>query len=857
MLTAEQLDELTSGTTEGEVAKAASILKLMDDYQKTLDNAGIHKWFIPNGPYPIEKCPKHKLFFDATAKYNELLFCAGNRCLEEGTLVATPKGPVPIEDLKAGDYVYDKNGELTKVLDVYDNGIKPVVDLYNRNKFWAAATPDHEFETYIYDRKDQISHIDNTEASKLGEKAKVRRVFVKAPLGDVSFPLAYALGAFLGDGCSTARSKTSLELSSADARVPLRVAGLLGAEVKAPHANNCTWRIKSAGFEAYDNYCRGRYAHDKFVDLAFIKTLNRESALEFMAGLLDTDGSLSLSTDGLTLTLNMQAESVVDAWDYLMLALWQVMPTRRVDNRSKYVNGPVHSSIVRNPYDIERIVEELSSYSVIPKKTSLPEIKNYGKRSYKDSIMLKPSDTIREAHTYDITVEHPEHLYLLANGLVTHNTGKTLSGAYVMACHLTGEYPSFWSGRRWSRPISAWAAGSDAKSTRDTVQKELLGPIGAWGSGMIPLDKMGKFWMLSGVPQGVDTIEVKHISGGMSTLSFKNYQQASSAYYGTEKHCIWLDEIAPASIYNECLIRTMTVEGDVMVTFTPLEGLTPLVVNFFAKADLLGGSKPLVGVSAETIEGQEENEARLVNRKTSKAIITAGWDDAPWLGDEVKERMLDDTPPHLKNARSKGEPSMGAGNIYPIPLDEVLIPPFEIPDYYERICGFDIGWNATAAVWLAVNPDTGVAILYDEYLKGGVEPVVHAAALRSRGEWMNIMIDPAARGRSQVDGQKLMEIYRAEKLNIYPAKNEVEAGILSVWGALSTGKLKVFNNLYAFQREYALYRRDLNGKVIKENDHILDATRYAYTSLRRALSKREATSYDTGAFKNISLKYDV
>ena len=447
---------------------------------------------------------------------------------------------------------------------------------------------------------------------------------------------------------------------------------------------------------------------------------------------------------------------------------------------------------------------------------------------------------------------YTETLFIAGN-----RCGKTLAGAFAMACHLTGEYPSWWNGKTFDRPIKAWAAGSDAKSTRDTVQKELLGSIGNWGTGLIPKEKMGRFWALSGVPQGVDTIEIKHSSGGISTLSFKNYQQSLSAFYGTAMDVIWLDEICPADIYNECLIRTMTTGGIIFVTFTPLEGLTPLVVNFFSKADLLAGSKPLLGVSNEQPE-DDGTDSRLANRTVAKAIVTAGWDDAPWLTEEAKARMLDDTPPHLRAARSKGEPSMGSGNIYPIPLSEILIKPFEIPPYYERICGFDVGWNNTAAVWLAKNPDTGVVYMYDEYIRGGEEPPVHASAIKARGTWIPVLIDPASRGRSQVDGRKLMDMYRAEDLLLYPANNEVESGILNVWSHLSTGKLKIFETLPRIQREYTLYRRDLNGKVIKENDHLLDALRYALNMIIRAISKQQATSVGKGLKGfTTSMKYDI
>jgi hypothetical protein len=47
-----------------------------------------------------------------------------------------------------------------------------------------------------------------------------------------------------------------------------------------------------------------------------------------------------------------------------------------------------------------------------------------------------------------------------------------------------------------------------------------------------------------------------------------------------------------------------------------------------------------------------------------------------------------------------------------------------------------------------------------------------------------------------------------------------------VWNRLSTGRLKVFKTLGAWFEEFRLYRRDQKGHVVKENDHLMDATRY-------------------------------
>lgn len=425
---------------------------------------------------------------------------------------------------------------------------------------------------------------------------------------------------------------------------------------------------------------------------------------------------------------------------------------------------------------------------------------------------------------FELGSMYPERFFMAAN-----RVGKSIGGAFEMACHLTGIYPEWWTGKRFDHPIQAWAGGQTGQTTRDTVQKELLGDVGKWGTGMIPLELIGRTWARQGVPNGIDTVEVKHISGGVSSLGFKSYDQDIKAFYGTARHVIWLDEECPELIYNECMIRTMTTKGILYVTFTPLHGVTALIVGFDKEAEHLGGAARITSLS-------DEDQKRIDSMGTkTRAIVQAGWDDAPWLSGADKERYRRGTPPHLRDARSKGIPSLGAGNIYPIPLDDVLVEPFEVPLHYRRMYAMDVGWNATAVLCLAIDPDTDTAYIYTEYKRGQAEPAVHAARIKELQKgWIPGVIDPAAHTRSQVDGAKLVHLYRQMGLKLREAKNEVEAGIYGVWERLSSGKLKVFKNLHSWREEYVLYRRDMDGKIIKENDHLMDCMRYLINNINMA-----------------------
>jgi len=176
-------------------------------------------------------------------------------------------------------------------------------------------------------------------------------------------------------------------------------------------------------------------------------------------------------------------------------------------------------------------------------------------------------------------VEHRERLMMAAN-----RVGKTEGvGGYEMALHLTGEYPDWWVGRRFERPVKAWAAGDTSKTVREIIQEKMLGPVGRHGTGLIPGDNLGRVTMKQGVADAIDTVSVKHRAGSESLLVLKSYDQKRQSFQGTEQDIIWLDEEPPMDIYTECLLRTMTTDGLIMLTFTPLLGVSDVVKAYMAE----------------------------------------------------------------------------------------------------------------------------------------------------------------------------------------------------------------------------------------------------------------------------------
>ena len=210
----------------------------------------------------------------------------------------------------------------------------------------------------------------------------------------------------------------------------------------------------------------------------------------------------------------------------------------------------------------------------------------------------------------------------------------------------------------------------------------------------------------------------------------------------------------------------------------------------------------------------------------SKFTVSCTWDEVPHLTEEAKAELWASIPPSQRDARAKGIPSLGAGAIYPLVEEDIVIPDFPIPEHYQRGYGMDVGWQKTAAVWGARDPDSGVCYLTSEHYRGEAEPVVHAEAIKGRGKWIPGVVDPAARGRGQKDGVRLLEVYKDLGLDLEASDNAVEAGIYLVWNMLSSGRLKVFASLQNWRAEIRMYRRDEKGQIVKEKDHLMDATRY-------------------------------
>lgn len=412
-----------------------------------------------------------------------------------------------------------------------------------------------------------------------------------------------------------------------------------------------------------------------------------------------------------------------------------------------------------------------------------------------------------------------------------NRTGKTYSGADEMAYHLTGRYPDWWEGRRFERPISAWAAGVSNAKTRDIIQLETLGDPddpSQLGTGTIPLDCIVSTVRLPGVPNAFQSVLVKHYTDGVydgnSRLGFLSYEMGEEKFMGSSLDVIWLDEQPIQKIFTQCITRTADTGGMVYMTFTPEKGMTEVVNNF------------------------------MNNIKPGQSLTQATWDDCPHLTEAVKEQLLAVYSPHERDMRTKGIPIFGSGMVFPIPDEMIECEPFEIPRHWPRISAIDFGWDhPTAFVFMAMDPADGTKYVYAAWKKNKTLPAIHAISVRDVDMGVGDTIPMAwphdGNQHDKGSGAALADQYREEGMNMLPfcftnppapgeaegsGGRSVEVGLFAMHTAMEGGKLKVFNTLRDWFMEKQMYHRE-DGKVVPASDDIMSATRYAFQSTRFAL----------------------
>jgi phage terminase large subunit-like protein len=420
----------------------------------------------------------------------------------------------------------------------------------------------------------------------------------------------------------------------------------------------------------------------------------------------------------------------------------------------------------------------------------------------------KPYPKQIEFHTAGAT--HRERLLMAAN-----QSGKTTAGGMETAIHATGRYPDDWQGKRFDKPTVGWVAGTTGETTRDTVQRILLGRPGQHGTGAIPKDAIIELVPARGVADLLDSIRVAHVSGGVSTIGIKSYQRGRESFQGETLDFLWFDEEPPPDVYLEGLTRTNVSQGPVWLTFTPLLGVSTVVKRY------------------------------LLEDAPDRHVTTMTIDDVYHFSDVERASIIASYPDHEVEARTKGVPTMGSGRIFTVAEEKLLVDPFECPKHWPRIGGIDFGWTHHAAfVEMWWDRELDCLYLVRTLRMKQKTPHQHVDAVR---HWNLTWAWPRDGNRQTLEGAgvPLMEQYRDAGIDMMhehatfdDGKSvSVEAGLMEMNDRMRGDRWMVFRGQNeAWLEEYRLYHRREDGRVVAEGDDAISASRYAMMMRRHGIT---------------------
>ena len=418
--------------------------------------------------------------------------------------------------------------------------------------------------------------------------------------------------------------------------------------------------------------------------------------------------------------------------------------------------------------------------------------------------------------------------------IAANRIGKTYTGTYVDAIHALGEYPDDWPGHRFEHAPLIWCLGYSGEKTRDLLQFPLVGRKNgeAFEGGLIPADRIVGYESMTGTPNAVRTLLVRHKAGDVARIQFWSYSQGQHALMGDAVDWFHVDEEPrDPSIYPQVLVRTASGDkgngGRGILTFTPENGRTELVLQFM------------------------DTPSR------AQFCVQKGWDDAPHLSERVKEDLLASFPAHQRAMRTKGVPMLGHGRIYDIAEEEVTCSPFAIPPHFRVIDGMDFGWDhPQAQVQLVIDPDNEMFYVARSWKKRHVLADVAWGAVKSWAASVPTSWPADGLQTEKGSGKQQKQYYSeagfqmlADHATWPDGSNGVEAGVFEIRDLMMKGKWKFFAGQRDALDEFLQYHRDDNGKIVKVGEDILDGMRYAY------MMRRFAVAYGAVGRSPAALKY--
>lgn len=369
----------------------------------------------------------------------------GGKAIPNDTIIPTPIGDRKVGEIKVGDYLFDRKGSPTKVIGVYPQPEKKkVFEVTFSDGRVAKCCDEHLWSYYDKNGKD-LKTSSLREIMTMGIKSNRGTYKFKVPLcnevgyPEKEFPIPpYIMGLILANvSFRDDKNNKVLMYTSKNDILPKAIRDVMGWKLKKNKKNKHVYSFM------YNPNQREEYGHrevyledvlEEFPDLCGKKTNekyipecyfygSKEQRKELLKGILDEKGIVNRE-DGRVL-IATTSPLMVEGIKRLCNSLGIVVRVAE-DKRSKYTLGVAYKIYIQanletklSLFKVNRKIRDLEY-----RKRRVPEEK-VSKKGYISIVNIKETDEYADMTCF--TVDNEEHLFLMNDFIVTHNTRTSIA----------------------------------------------------------------------------------------------------------------------------------------------------------------------------------------------------------------------------------------------------------------------------------------------------------------------------------------------------------------------------------------------------------------------------------------------
>ncbi|MBQ8178583.1 MAG: terminase family protein [Clostridia bacterium] len=386
-----------------------------------------------------------------------------------------------------------------------------------------------------------------------------------------------------------------------------------------------------------------------------------------------------------------------------------------------------------------------------------------------------------------------------------NRSGKTECGAVETVWMARGIHPY-----RANKPnVSGWVVSVSAEVQKEVAQKKILHYLRPdWIERIVMLDG-SKDYPLQGI---IDTIYVRNVFGGISSIGFKSCQQGREKFQGASLDFVWFDEEPTRDVYYECLMRVVDKVGDVFGTMTPLKGLTWVYDEIY-------------------LNPRDDPEIWCTQME---------WGDNPFLKKAEIERLSKVMGDDDLDARKYGRFQSRGGMVYPeFDVSVHLMDPVSLPKEWQCAISIDPGLKNPLSCHFYYMDYDGVIYVVDEHYEAGRDVGYHAEKILAKAralDWgfredgrLEVLIDSASNQRTLASLKSVSDLFYEHGIVCNTNVNkDLFSGIAKVRELFRErpARIYIFKTCTNMIREIKGYSWGSGDVPIKRDDHAMDELRY-------------------------------